>query len=416
MILDGCFSLGVHVDEQSTILDHLAQVLRQLNGVTDHLVSVLPAIESRLARLEEDLATVVHGVSGNGPEVSIDGKLDGIQRDLQRAAADRAEHKLEVLRQLLDRNIDVFRQIQNTNLGLSNLLMPPENAWSPMFDADEWRAGKRPETAPVAKVPLQSSVCRQEDFATDWLTYWCVQLDIFPQYGRKWWEFAFICQALWERGLLAPGHSGLGFGVGIERLPALFAQLGCTVVATDAPFDHAEATGWADSSVQYAADGLGSLRYDEICDPDTFFQRVRFRAVDMNEVPSDLANRFDFTWSSCAFEHLGSLDAGARFVERSIECLVPGGVAVHTTEYTLDPLRTVETGPTVLYRALDLAALMDRIRSSGHEVEPLDLDIGNGLLDRYVDLPPYRTEPHLKLALEGFVTTSIGLIIRKGES
>ena len=43
----------------------------------------------------------------------------------------------------------------------------------------------------------------------------------------------------------------------------------------------------------------------------------------MNELPGDLAG-FDFTWSSSAFEHLGSLEAGARFVERQMHCLRPG--------------------------------------------------------------------------------------------
>ncbi len=38
-------------------------------------------------------------------------------------------------------------------------------------------------------------------------------------------------------------------------------------------------------------------------------QRVQYRYVDMSEIPDDLTG-FDFTWSSCAFEHLGDLAAG----------------------------------------------------------------------------------------------------------
>jgi hypothetical protein len=45
---------------------------------------------------------------------------------------------------------------------------------------------------------------------------------------------------------------------------------------------------------------------------------------------------------------------------------------------------------------------------------PLDLNPGYGEVDRYIDVPPYRVEPHLKLALEGYAATSIGVIIRKG--
>jgi hypothetical protein len=44
---------------------------------------------------------------------------------------------------------------------------------------------------------------------------------------------------------------------------------------------------------------------------------------------------------------------------------------------------------------------------------PLDLDPGQGRLDQYIDVAPYRLEPHLRLALSGFSATSIGLIIQK---
>jgi hypothetical protein len=45
---------------------------------------------------------------------------------------------------------------------------------------------------------------------------------------------------------------------------------------------------------------------------------------------------------------------------------------------------------------------------------PLDLEPGYGEVDRYIDVAPYRDERHLKLALEGYAATSIGVIIRKG--
>jgi hypothetical protein len=41
---------------------------------------------------------------------------------------------------------------------------------------------------------------------------------------RKLWEWCYIAQVLWERGLLQPGRPGLGFGVGHEPLAALFAS------------------------------------------------------------------------------------------------------------------------------------------------------------------------------------------------
>jgi hypothetical protein len=49
----------------------------------------------------------------------------------------------------------------------------------------------------------------------------------------------------------------------------------------------------------------------------------------------------------------------------------------------------------------------------GHVMAPLDLNSGDGPLDRYIDMAPYRDNPHLKLALEGHAVTSIGLIVQR---
>src|SRR5437763_5210823 len=61
---------------------------------------------------------------------------------------------------------------------------------------------------------------------------------------RKHWEWAFIHERLDRLGVLAPGNKGLGFGVGRERLPALFARAGARVTATDTPSDE---QNWAET-------------------------------------------------------------------------------------------------------------------------------------------------------------------------
>jgi hypothetical protein len=105
-----------------------------------------------------------------------------------------------------------------------------------------------------------------------------------------------------------------------------------------------------------------------------------------------------------------------------MDCLRPGGLAVHTTEFNLTSnTDTVEQGSYVIYRLCDIEAICERLRQSGHRVAPLDLFPGAHELDRYVDMPPYyqsAKEPHgrvkhLRLALNGFASTSIGLIIEK---
>ena len=228
---------------------------------------------------------------------------------------------------------------------------------------------------------------------------------------RKMWEWLFIAEALRERGLLAPGRTGLGFGVGQEPLVALFAADGCELVATDQPQEAAVASGWTASEVEWAG-GLDALNTHGLCPAAEFGRRVRFRPVDMNAIPADLRG-FDFTWSSCALEHLGTLGAGADFVLGSMECLRPGGVAVHTTEYLVASNdETVEAGGTVFYRRRDIEALVARLRRAGHAID-IDFTLGATPEDLHVDVAPY-TDVHLRTRLGGYETTSLALVITKG--
>jgi hypothetical protein len=131
----------------------------------------------------------------------------------------------------------------------------------------------------------------------------------------------------------------------------------------------------------------------------------------MNDLPDDLRD-FDFSWSSCAFEHLGTIEAGLAFVERQMDTLRPGGVAVHTTEYNVSSDdETVSAGGTVVYRRQDLVGLADRLRAQGHRIE-LDLTLGETPTDRHVDVPPF-SNTHLRTMLDEYVITSVALVIEK---
>ena len=256
---------------------------------------------------------------------------------------------------------------------------------------------------------LTSRLCTQAQVESDEFRFWCERIQEPPNRHRKLWEFYFIAQALFERGMLAPGRRGLGFGVGREPLTALFASYGCTIVATD--LDTGSASRWRRSGEH--AGGLDELNDRGICPQDRFRELVSFRTVDMNRIPADLRG-FDFVWSSCAFEHIGSIGRGKRFVRRAMDCLRPGGVAVHTTEYNVrNRWITAPIGKTVLFRKRDIVSIATQLTRDGHRVE-LDLDPGSGPLDAYIDRPPYRSEPHLKLRIGPFTATSVGLIVEKG--
>lgn len=263
------------------------------------------------------------------------------------------------------------------------------------------------------RLPLHSQACSQEQLESPEFRHWAASMHETPgRLHRKLWEFCFIAQALHERSLLRGGCRGLGFAVGNEPLPALFASLGCSILATDLGADASDATSWINSNQH--ADSVAQLNARGLCDPDVFAANVRFGEVDMRIIPGNLRG-FDFLWSSCALEHLGTLQLGMDFVWKAMACLQPGGVAVHTTEFNCDSNdATIETGSGVIYRRRDLEALVARLREAGHEVEPLDFYLGESDADRYVDEPPYQEMPHLKLRLGPFASTSFGLIVRKG--
>jgi hypothetical protein len=264
---------------------------------------------------------------------------------------------------------------------------------------------------------LRSQLCSAESLRSPALAAWADRLR--PLWAttddaragtlhRKMWEWLFIAEALRERGMLAGGRRGLCFGVGLEPLVALFAAEGAAIVATDQPSDHvAGAPHWTDSRTQPEA-----LNRAGLCPAEDFARRVRFRQVDMNAVPEDLRG-FDFSWSSCALEHLGTLGAGTDFVVAQMDCLRPGGVSVHTTEFVVSSdAETVESGDTVFFRRRDIEALAARLRRAGHDID-VDYTLGTTPEDLHVDGPPFGAV-HLRTELSGYVTTSLALVVTKG--
>lgn len=257
-----------------------------------------------------------------------------------------------------------------------------------------------------------SQMCTAAQFEEPVYAEWLDRLKVPMHRHRKQWEFIYILQALRHHGALRPDARGVGFGVGTEPLPAMMAALGCHVTATDLDGDDERAADWR--STRQHGSHVDSLRRPDICPDDILFSRVSFRPADMTDIPADLRG-FDFTWSSCAYEHLGSIGAGLRFVEDSLACLRPGGVAVHTTEFNLASNdRTLDEGGTVLFRRRDFEQLARDLTTRGHAVAPLNFDAGDHPLDAHVDVPPYSSDNHLKLALAQYVSTSFGIIIRKG--
>ena len=284
-----------------------------------------------------------------------------------------------------------------------------------LFFTTEYRPVIEEQTLPPEPLPKQplltrSSICRQADFLNDDHTRWCAILRQDPFFHRKQWEHVYILKSLSQRGMLAPGKRGLGFAVGTEPIPAVLASLGCHVVATDIDPAIGELNGWATANeLCREVEDLNKLG---ICPPEQFRNLCYYRPVDMNNIPADLRH-FDFNWSSCSFEHLGSIEKGLRFLRNQIDTLKPGGVAVHTTEFNLSSNdETIETDNLVAFRQRDIDKIVAELRAEGHGVAELDYSIGWLPHDYKVDTPPWGL-PHLRLKLGHFVCTSIGIVITK---
>lgn len=268
-----------------------------------------------------------------------------------------------------------------------------------------------PPGLPVA-TELGSKLCTQADIESAWVAFWCADCGVQPIYNRKLWEFCYTAQALWQHGMLAAGRMGLGFGCGREPLPSVFAKYGCDILASDVPVTAPDAYKWV--GVAAPTVGRPAVCYPEICPDPERLAAIRSREIDMHAIPADLDRGFDFCWSCCALEHLGSLSQGARFIEDSLAVLKPGGIAVHTTEFNLaESGETLETGDTVLFQRRHIEALAGRLAAAGHTVADLDFAAGDGLLDGFVDLPPSSQQPHLKVSISGFRCTSFGLIVKR---
>jgi len=272
-------------------------------------------------------------------------------------------------------------------------------------------------------VGLQSKASTQRDMESDWVRYWCSELKTPVIMHRKQWELAYVLQAIYENGLLQEGARGVGFGCGEEPIASYLASRGVKVTITDLQPTRSEASGWTKSGQHTTS--IDRAYHGHLIDRDRFDALVDHQFVDMNSIPSNLRG-YDFCWSVCALEHLGSIEKGLAFIERSLAVVRPGGVAVHTTELNISSEgETIDNWPTVLFQSHHFEKLASHLREGGHDVAPLNFDLGDQPMDQFIDLPPWSYDlpenlsawmgqpSHLKIAIDGFASTCFGLVMRR---
>lgn len=243
--------------------------------------------------------------------------------------------------------------------------------------------------------------------------YWRRAFRMKAGLNRKLWEYLYIANGFNHYIGLKEGVRVLGFGVGRERIPAVLAARGCHITATD----YDEGGNWTAKSIADLLQPLETdtdpgLAHEAICDPEIFSRNVSFRNVDMNNIPADLRG-YDCLWSCGSLEHIGGLDRGLDFIERSLDCLRPGGIAIHTTEFNLSSNEhTLDTPTLSFYRRQDIEALASRLQASGHHIV-LNFTRGTSCVDNHVDKAPYDYSLTMNALHWNFIITSIGLIIQK---
>ena len=185
--------------------------------------------------------------------------------------------------------------------------------------------------------------------------------------------------------------------MGQEPVVAYLAARGCSIVATDL------------GSGAWWGNWKEILNDRNLCNQKDFEKRVQARDVDMNWIPLDLRKEeFDFAWSCCSLDHVGSILLGQRFICKQMECLASGGVSIHTGEYNLTSTwDTVDYASTVAWTRYDICMLMSFLESHGNKCH----------FDWQFD--PESTYPRLKdmgVSMRGNLDlTSFALPVVKGE-
>lgn len=233
---------------------------------------------------------------------------------------------------------------------------------------------------------------------------------------RKVWEWVYIIQVLQYYKMLGEGKKGIGFAVGKEPLPSYFAKNHTDVLASDLGAYEENAKDWVNTN-QHSSGNLKELWYGNICPEQLFDKHVKYRDINMNDLPADEKD-YDFCWSSCAIEHVGDLEKSKLFLKKMLNVLKSGGVAVHTTEFNLSSDNTtIEYGDSVIYRRKDIEEMKKWFRKNGHYMET-SYKRAKTEGNCYVDIGPFESEYkpyHLTLVANGYIETSFAIIVIKDE-
>lgn len=281
---------------------------------------------------------------------------------------------------------------------------------------------------------IKSNLCCEQYFFSSDYHFFCNNIKYEPIIHRKIWEYFIIAEKIknYYKNKLK-NKKGLGFAVGNEPLVPYFISKKTYITGTDICEKHKNYHIWKSTNQNI------DIGFDKFTDPksnkyfldknqfDKFFKK---EYVDMNKLPKNIGNNdFDFLWSSCALEHLGSIEKSFKFIISSLKYLKKGGIAVHTTEYNYDSdQNTLISEDCILFLRNHFKILGKKLKKYGHKLLTMNFFRENSEINDYVDVYPYYTvkdcklckkiaddneRTHINLNISGYNSTSIYFVIIK---
>lgn len=264
-------------------------------------------------------------------------------------------------------------------------------------DGPEWRFRRPDLDNPVCQL------CTQSQFDDDAFVEIAEAMAVHHGPGRAEWEQAWIISVLASHGLVGEGRRGIAIEAQDERIAAVLAARGVTVLATGE-----DALG---RDAQEAR--RNTLFHPEVVHAADFDQRVEFHRLDPREIGRVEPDGIDFCFSLNMPGRLGSVEATLDFLLASLAPLKPGGMALHTLAFNLSSNDlTWEFPGLTLLRRRDIEELHRRLARDGHAMLPFNTHPGHEPEDeRVTSLPGSRPGHRQRNGL--LVSTSFGLAIRK---
>lgn len=354
--------------------------LKARQGTLQLWVNMLPMEPGARARVANSDRVKLNRVVQHGGETSIKFEgFRGVSFALHGTIVDETDAEAQALSVVLDRPA-----------GVSGTAAAVE-AKSSAFGRDAVGQTSRILSLepPTFAAPV-SQMCTAPQISAPEFKNWVKILGLGNCDPVRQWQGAFSAQVFQRYGMLEQGARALCVGGNGSPFPAMLTAEGLEVVAAEVAqtssgsFGVASGTDGENGATGAGAGGGASTQ----------------QWMDVTNLPGDFVN-FDLLWTNDVAADFGSVKAGSNFIEASISCLRPGGLAVHLLPFDPRSRATYGEDHGAHFSRRDLERLALILISRNYQVAQIKIK-----------------SPKVLLKDDGFepTVTSFGLIIRRPPS